>query len=71
MVGWPSSGQPRPRFENPSDVAIPDLSTVELDHRDGVPGNAPATLGVGVDIRHTYHGDQHRSGTINVWSLQF
>jgi aminopeptidase S len=49
---------PGPRFENPADVAIPDLSTVESPITvAGVPGNAPATLGVGVDIRHTYRGD--------------
>ena len=47
-----------PRFENPNDVAIPDLSTVEsLITVTGVPGNAPATLQVGVDIRHTFRGD--------------
>jgi aminopeptidase S len=49
---------PGPRFENPNDVAIPDLATVEsLITVSGVPGNAPAGLGVGVDIRHTYRGD--------------
>ena len=47
-----------PRFENPTDVAIPDLSTVESPITvTGVAGNAPAALGVGVDIRHTYRGD--------------
>ena len=47
-----------PRFENPNDVAIPDLSTVESPITvTGVPGNAPATLAVGVDIRHTFRGD--------------
>ncbi|MPZ79204.1 MAG: M28 family peptidase [Actinophytocola sp.] len=47
-----------PRFENPTDVAIPDLSTVESPIEvTGVPGNAPTTLRVGVDIRHTYIGD--------------
>jgi aminopeptidase S len=50
--------QPGPRFENPADVPIPDLSTVESSIAvTGVAGNAPASLGVGVDIRHTYRGD--------------
>ena len=50
--------QPGPRFENPNDVAIPDLSTVESPIAvTGVSGNAPTALGVGVDIRHTYRGD--------------
>ncbi|HWL99484.1 MAG TPA: M28 family metallopeptidase [Nocardioidaceae bacterium] len=49
---------PGPRFENQTDVTIPDLSTVESPIAvTGVAGNAPATLGVGVDIRHTYRGD--------------
>ncbi len=47
-----------PRFENQADVAIPDLTTVESPIAvSGVAGNAPATLRVGVDIRHTYIGD--------------
>jgi aminopeptidase S len=50
--------QPGPRFENQTDVAIPDLSTVESPIAvTGVSGNAPTALGVGVDIRHTYRGD--------------
>lgn len=49
---------PGPRFENPADVPIPDLATVESPITvSGVAGNAPATLGVGVDIAHTYRGD--------------
>jgi aminopeptidase S len=49
---------PGARFENQTDVPIPDLSTVESPITvTGVTGNAPATLGVGVDIRHTYRGD--------------
>jgi aminopeptidase S len=49
---------PGPRFENQTDVAIPDLSTVESPIAvTGVSGNAPTALGVGVDIRHTYRGD--------------
>ena len=56
-----SAGTPPPtgpRFENPADVTIPDQSTVESPIAvSGVPGNAPAALTVGVDIRHTYIGD--------------
>ncbi len=56
-----SAGTPPPtgpRFENPTDVTIPDQSTVESPIAvSGVPGNAPAALTVGVDIRHTYIGD--------------
>ncbi|NUT52768.1 MAG: M28 family peptidase [Saccharothrix sp.] len=49
---------PGPRFENPTDVAIPDLSTVESAITvSGVAGNAPSALAVGVDITHTYRGD--------------
>jgi aminopeptidase S len=59
---WSLSGgstqPPGPRFENTADVAIPDLATVESPITvSGVSGNAPAALGVGVDIRHTYRGD--------------
>jgi aminopeptidase S len=56
-----SAGTPPPtgpRFENTTDVAIPDLSTVESPITvTGVAGNAPAGLQVAVDIRHTYIGD--------------
>jgi aminopeptidase S len=49
---------PGPRFENTTDFPIPDLSTVESPLAvTGVPGNAPSTLTVGVDIQHTYRGD--------------
>ncbi|MFI9007788.1 M28 family metallopeptidase [Actinosynnema sp. NPDC053489] len=49
---------PGPRFENPTDVTIPDLTTVESPITvTGVTGNAPAALAVGVDITHTYRGD--------------
>jgi aminopeptidase S len=81
-TGTPPTG---PRFENPTDVAIPDLSTVESPITvTGVPGNAPAALAVGVDIRHTFRGDlvvdvlapdgtayniSNRSG--GSWSVQF
>ncbi|MFE9841881.1 S8 family peptidase [Streptomyces goshikiensis] len=45
-------------FENPGDVAIGDNTTVESPITvSGVSGNAPATLKVGVDIKHTYIGD--------------
>ncbi|NUK02405.1 S8 family serine peptidase [Streptomyces lunaelactis] len=45
-------------FENAVDVAIADNSTVESPLSvTGVSGNAPATLKVGVDIKHTYRGD--------------
>jgi aminopeptidase S len=47
-----------PRFENTTDVAIPDQSTVESSIAvTGLTGNAPATLQVGVDLAHTYVGD--------------
>jgi aminopeptidase S len=47
-----------PRFENTTDVAVPDLTTVESPIAvTGVAGNAPAGLQVTVDIRHTYVGD--------------
>jgi Zn-dependent metalloprotease len=45
-------------YENATDVAIPDLgtgtSTISVTGRTG---NAPATLQVKVDIKHTYSGD--------------
>ncbi|MFD9301462.1 S8 family serine peptidase [Streptomyces sp. NPDC060048] len=45
-------------FENPGDFAINDNATVESPITvSGVTGNAPATLKVGVDIKHTYIGD--------------
>ncbi|CAM5655487.1 hypothetical protein SAVIM338S_06635 [Streptomyces avidinii] len=45
-------------FENLGDVAIGDNTTVESPITvSGVTGNAPATLKVGVDIKHTYIGD--------------
>ncbi|MFF9909326.1 S8 family serine peptidase [Streptomyces sp. NPDC013457] len=45
-------------FENLTDVAISDNATVESSLTvSGVTGNAPATLKVGVDIKHTYIGD--------------
>ncbi|MEU6239223.1 S8 family serine peptidase [Kitasatospora sp. NPDC047058] len=45
-------------FENLTDVAITDNTTVESPITvTGVSGNAPATLKAGVDIKHTYRGD--------------
>ncbi|MGI5404754.1 S8 family serine peptidase [Streptomyces sp. CA-135486] len=45
-------------FENTVDMAIADNATVESPLTvTGVSGNAPATLKVGVDIKHTYRGD--------------
>ncbi|MBT2439537.1 S8 family serine peptidase [Streptomyces sp. ISL-36] len=45
-------------FENLTDVTIADNATVESPITvSGVTGNAPATLKVGVDIKHTYIGD--------------
>ncbi|MEU5919493.1 S8 family serine peptidase [Streptomyces sp. NPDC047141] len=45
-------------FENLTDVAIADNATVESSLTvSGVTGNAPSTLKVGVDIKHTYIGD--------------
>ncbi|MER8044427.1 S8 family serine peptidase [Streptomyces sp. NPDC094032] len=47
-----------PYFENLNDVTIVDNATVESAITvSGVTGNAPATLKVGVDIKHTYRGD--------------
>lgn len=50
---------PGDSYENTADVAIPDngaavTSTVTVSGRTG---NAPPTLSVGVDIRHTWRGD--------------
>jgi hypothetical protein len=46
-------------FENATDVAIPDLgAAVESPITvTGVEGNAPATLSVGVDVKHSWRGD--------------
>ncbi|MER5812442.1 S8 family peptidase [Streptomyces sp. NPDC002033] len=49
---------PGTRFENTADYAINDNSTVESPITvSGISGNAPATLSVPVDIKHTYVGD--------------
>ncbi|MFI8104525.1 S8 family peptidase [Streptomyces sp. NPDC086023] len=45
-------------FETTTDVAVNDNATVESPLTvSGVTGNAPATLKVGVDVKHTYRGD--------------
>jgi subtilisin family serine protease len=45
-------------FENLADFAVNDNATVESPIAvTGVTGNAPATLKVGVDVKHTYIGD--------------
>ncbi|MFG2639481.1 S8 family serine peptidase [Streptomyces sp. NPDC048370] len=53
-----STPPPGAYFENLTDVAIADNATVESSITvSGVTGNAPATLKVGVDVKHTYIGD--------------
>ncbi|MCY0930399.1 S8 family serine peptidase [Streptomyces sp. H27-H1] len=53
-----STPPPGKYFENLTDVAITDNATVNSAITvSGVTGNAPATLKVGVDIKHTYIGD--------------
>ncbi|WP_028812782.1 S8 family serine peptidase [Streptomyces flavidovirens] len=45
-------------FENTADLTIADNATVDSPLTvSGVTGNAPATLKVGVDIKHSYRGD--------------
>ncbi|MFK3735434.1 S8 family serine peptidase [Streptomyces sp. NPDC088090] len=57
-VGGSTPPQPGKYFENLTDVTVPDNTTVESAITvSGVTGNAPATLKVGVDIKHTYIGD--------------
>ncbi|MCX4691231.1 S8 family peptidase [Streptomyces sp. NBC_01408] len=57
-IGGGGTVPPGPRFENAADFAINDNSTVESPITvSGVSGNAPATLSVPVDIKHTYTGD--------------
>ncbi|MFJ5710617.1 S8 family serine peptidase [Streptomyces sp. NPDC093105] len=53
-----STPPPGAYFENLTDVTISDNATVESAITvSGVTGNAPSTLKVGVDIKHTYIGD--------------
>ncbi|MEV0111699.1 S8 family peptidase [Streptomyces sp. NPDC050844] len=57
-VGAGSTNPPGPKFENATDFAISDNSTVESPITvSGVPGSAPAALSVPVAIKHTYVGD--------------
>ncbi|WP_019891477.1 S8 family serine peptidase [Streptomyces purpureus] len=57
-VGGATTPPTGPYFETTTDVAIADNATVESPLTvSGVSGNAPATLKVGVDIKHTYRGD--------------
>ena len=57
-VGTGSTQPPGPKFENTADYTISDNSTVESPITvSGVAGNAPSSLSVPVDIKHTYIGD--------------
>ncbi|MFF1813494.1 S8 family serine peptidase [Streptomyces sp. NPDC058251] len=58
QVGAGTVTPPGPRFENTTDYAINDNSTVESPVTvSGVSGNAPSSLSVPVNIVHTYIGD--------------
>ncbi|HEY0449447.1 MAG TPA: M14 family metallopeptidase [Actinophytocola sp.] len=62
VIGVACGGaQPPPgaTFENTTDVPIPDAGAAVSSSIavTGVTGNAPATLQVSVDIKHTYRGD--------------
>ncbi|MER8188317.1 S8 family serine peptidase [Kitasatospora sp. NPDC094015] len=49
---------PGPRFENTTDLPVPDEATVESPITvTGVPGRAPAALEVEVDIKHPWIGN--------------
>jgi subtilisin family serine protease len=52
-----TSPDPGGYFENTTNVNIPDLGTVTSTIPVARPGNAPSTLKVGVDIKHSYRGD--------------
>ncbi|MEV6395216.1 S8 family serine peptidase [Streptomyces sp. NPDC051907] len=57
-VGTGDTPPPGKRFENTGDYAISDNATTESPVTvSAVAGNAPATLQVPVDIKHTYIGD--------------
>ncbi|MDQ0774740.1 subtilisin family serine protease [Streptomyces aurantiacus] len=57
-VGSGGTTPPGPYFENTADYPIADNATVDSPVTvSGVTGNAPATLGVPVNIVHTYIGD--------------
>ena len=56
----PPPPPPGSYFENATNINIPDYPGAAVDSPitvTGVAGNAPATLQVGVDIKHTYRGD--------------
>ncbi|XCM84177.1 M28 family metallopeptidase [Kitasatospora sp. HUAS MG31] len=58
-LGTETAPPPGKVFENTADVNIPDRgAAVESPITvSGVTGNAPATLQVGVDVKHTWRGD--------------
>ena len=57
-VGSTPMRTPGPRFENATDFPLPDLVTVNSPITvSGVPGRAPATLDVEVDVVHPSAGD--------------
>ena len=57
-VGGTDTPPPGKKFENTADYTISDNATVESPVTvSGVTGNAPATLSVPVDVKHTYIGD--------------
>ncbi|MFF2325110.1 MULTISPECIES: S8 family peptidase [unclassified Streptomyces] len=57
-IGSGTTTPPGAKFENTSSYTISDNATVESPITvTGVTGNAPASLGVSVDITHTYIGD--------------
>ncbi|MGH3730597.1 MAG: M14 family zinc carboxypeptidase [Micromonosporaceae bacterium] len=62
IIGATCDGTPPPTgkyFENLNNVSIPDAGAAVTSSIPvtGVSGNAPATLKVGVDIKHTWRGD--------------
>ncbi|MQA26490.1 MAG: hypothetical protein GEU94_13705 [Micromonosporaceae bacterium] len=62
IIGRTCDGTPPPDtkyFENTANVSIPDAGSAVTSSISvtGVSGNAPSTLKVGVDIKHTYRGD--------------
>ncbi|WP_202970995.1 S8 family peptidase [Saccharothrix sp. ALI-22-I] len=57
-AGGGTTPPPTGTFQNATDVRITDLGTVTSPIAvTGRTGNAPSTLKVGVDIKHTYRGD--------------
>ena len=58
-LGTGATPPPGTTFENTADVAIPDngAAVTSAISVTGRTGNAPATLRVGVDIKHTWRGD--------------